>query len=189
MGRTPKSIDAVLGHRTDAEKKLRKEAEEKLKTGVKLREFEDTKKDPVAHKAFAHVKKLLDKNDKNDDMYSVCINRYCVLFSECKQFEKIKDAYASAIEEITRDKSAFVDGYCDGQAAETISLAKYYKLKDDFSRAITAFDSAIMAKRKMMFDIEKENLMTVISGLRSVPKKPPKEETNPLLKALLEDDD
>jgi len=41
----------------------------------------------------------------------------------------------------------------------------------------------------MLLDIEKENLMTVASGLRSIPKTPTQAEENPLLKALIDDDD
>jgi hypothetical protein len=41
-------------------------------------------------------------------------------------------------------------------------------------------DREIMAKRKMMFDIEKENIMTIQSAMRSVPKKPEEKKANPL---------
>ena len=44
-------------------------------------------------------------------------------------------------------------------------------------------DRQIQAKRKMLFDIEKENAMTVASALRSIPKAPI--EKNSELKAAL----
>jgi len=38
-------------------------------------------------------------------------------------------------------------------------------------------------KRKMMLEIDKENVMTISAALRSIPKQPEKKE-NPLLAAL-----
>ena len=49
---------------------------------------------------------------------------------------------------------------------------------------IVSLDKQIQAKRKMLLDIEKENVMTIASALRSIPKKEDKEADNPLLKVL-----
>ena len=122
-------------------------------------------------------------------MYSSVINRYCLLYAECQEYEKLKAAYSDSIVELSKDKTLIVEEFVSSDSVrETISLAQYYKLKNSFSKTIISLDSAIMAKRKMMFDIEKENLMTVASGLRSVPKLPPAAEDNPLLAALSDDD-
>ncbi len=59
-------------------------------------------------------------------------------------------------------------------------ITAYYNLKGTFTKAITSLDDAILRKRKMMFDIEKENLMTVASGLRSIPKTPAEDKKSPL---------
>ena len=189
MPRGSKSIDSVKGHRTKAEKEWRKNAENSLKTGQKLKEFPEVKKDDIAHKQFQRVKKLLTANDKNDDMYSAVINRYCLLYSECQEYERLKDAYSRAIIEISEDKELIVEDFAvNCTERETISLAEYYKLKANFSKTIISLDSALMSKRKMMLDIEKENLMTVASGLRSIPKKPEDKKANPLIGALMDDD-
>lgn len=189
MPRASKSIDSVKGHRTKAEKEWRKNAENSLKTNQKLKEFPEVKKDQIAHKQFQRVKKLLSANDKNDDMYSAVVNRYCLLYSECREYERLKDTYSRAIVEISEDKEQIVEGFAvDCAERETISLAAYYKLKGDFSKTIISLDSALMSKRKMMLDIEKENLMTVASGLRSIPKKPEEKKINPLVEALTADD-
>ncbi len=183
MPRPSKSIDSVTGHRTKAEKECRKNAEKALKTGTKLKEFSEVKSNPIAHAQFGRVKKLLKSNDKDDDMYSAVVNRYCLLYAECKEFEKLKDAYSQSIIELSHDKNLIVEGFavdCD----DTISLTTYYKMKNNFSKTIVSLDASIMSKRKMMFDIEKENLMTVASGLRSIPKQPAPEKENPLIKAL-----
>lgn len=189
MPRPSKSINSVKGHRTKAEIELRSEAEEGLKTGFELREFSEVKSNKTAHILFKRVKKLLVENDKNDDMYSAVINRYCLLYAECREYEVLKASYSDSIIELSKDKTLIVEDFVDSESiSETISLAQYYKLKNNFSKAITSLDAAIMAKRKMMFDIEKENLMTVASGLRSVPKTPPATEESPLLAALNDDD-
>lgn len=187
MPRPSKSIDSVSGHRTKAEKECRKNAENALKTGAKLKEFSEVKSNPVAHSQFSRVKKLLKANDKDDDMYSAVVNRYCLLYAECQEYEKLKDAYSEAITELSKDKHLIVEGFAV-DCNDTISLTAYYKLKSTFSKTITAIDGMIMSKRKMMLDIEKENLMTVASGLRSIPKKPTEPEEDPLAKALSADD-
>ena len=46
-----------------------------------------------------------------------------------------------------------------------------------------ALDKQVQTKRKMLLDIEKENIMTIASSLRSVPKKTDKKK-NPLMEAL-----
>ena len=49
--------------------------------------------------------------------------------------------------------------------------------------SVLTIDRNIAQKRKMLLDIEKENIMTIASALRSIPKKEEKQE-NPLLKIL-----
>lgn len=51
------------------------------------------------------------------------------------------------------------------------------------AKNLIALDKQIQAKRKMLLDIEKENIMTIASSLRSVPKKTEKKR-NPLMEAL-----
>lgn len=177
MGRPSKTVNAVQGHRTKAELELRKEAEEKLKTGKAITERSRTKEDKNAHREFKRVKALLEKLDKNDDLYSAIINRYCIIQSECLDFEeKIKD--------INKRLTQLEIDYND----DKIEADFYYKTYDNLQKSITSYDRQIMTKRKMLFDIEKENLMTVASGLRSVPKTPTTSDENPLIKALKDDD-
>lgn len=189
MPRPSKTANAVQGHRTKAEIDTRKAAEENLKTGATLTERSEIKINKYTHKEFLRVKKLLTIIEKNDDLYSAIINRYCAIQFECVQFENLKNEYNKAIIELSEDKEKIVEDYVNEYDKETISLAQYYKMKNNFSRTIIALDSAVMSKRKMLFDIEKENLMTVASGLRSIPKTPPQKEEDPLLKALSESDD
>lgn len=39
------------------------------------------------------------------------------------------------------------------------------------SSTIISIDKQLQSKRKMLLDIEKENIMTIASALRSIPKK------------------
>lgn len=57
------------------------------------------------------------------------------------------------------------------------------KLNGSFEISQTSMDRQIQAKRRMLAEIEKENVMTIAASLRSVPKKPEKK-TNPLKEAL-----
>ena len=66
-------------------------------------------------------------------------------------------------------------------------ISKFVKLVSSLAAQILKYDAQIMTKRKMMFDIEKENSMTVAAGLRTLPKEPPKKEENPLVKILTDD--
>lgn len=177
MGRPSKTVNAVQGHRTKAELELRKEGEEKLKTGKPLTERSNTKKDKGAHEEFKRVKSLFEKLDKNDDLYSAIINRYCIIQAECTDFENKINEINERLEQLEND-------YND----DKIEADFYYKIYDNLQKSITSYDRQIMTKRKMLFDIEKENLMTVASGLRSIPKTPSAAEENPLIKALKDDD-
>ena len=63
-------------HRTKKELKLREEGEAALATGVAIRERPEVKKNPIAHKEFLRVNKLLKNIGKNDAIYEPVINRY-----------------------------------------------------------------------------------------------------------------
>lgn len=146
-------------HRTKKELRQRKKAEAELLSGKQLKETKEVRGDPQAHKEFARIRGLLRSIGKDDDLYSGVLNRYCLLSAECKSFEEKRERiYRRQMElEERSGELEFVD-YC--------------KLQNDLSKMLISFDRQIQAKRKMMFDIEKENIMTIASSLRSVPKKP-----------------
>ena len=178
MPRPSKTVNSVKGHRTKAELELRKAAEDNMKTNKPLTERRETKSDKIAHKEFVRVKSLLGMIEKDDDLYSAIINRYCLLQSECMQFDDKINILKERLNKLDED-------YDSGKIEPDFYYSKY----DGLHKSILGYDRQIMAKRKMLFDIEKENLMTVASGLRSIPKTPQQTEENPLLKALMSDDD
>jgi hypothetical protein len=49
--------------------------------------------------------------------------------------------------------------------------------------SIISLDRQIQSKRKMLFDIERDNAMTIAAALRNIPKKAEKNQ-NALLEAL-----
>jgi hypothetical protein len=60
---------------------------------------------------------------------------------------------------------------------------EYAKSIQKIMASMLAIDKQIQTKRKMLLDIEKENVMTIASALRSIPKNVEKDD-NPLLKVL-----
>lgn len=157
-------------HRTKAELRQRKKTEADLLSGKALKETKEVRGHPSAHKEFVRIRGLLKSIGKDDDLYSGVINRYCMLSAECKEFEEKRES-------IYRRQEALEE------RAEELEFVDYCKLQNDLSKMLISFDRQVQAKRKMMFDIEKENIMTIASSLRSVPKAPEKKK-NALREAL-----
>lgn len=168
----PAKVIAIEGksHRTKAELRQRERAEQALLTGKPLAESREVKENPRAHKEFVRMKKLLKSIEKNDDLYGKVINRYCLILAECIEFEEKREQ--------TYQRSLLLKEH-----AGEMEFAEYVKLQNDLSKVLLSYDKQIQAKRKMLFDMEKENIMTIASALRTVPKKQEKK-TNPLKEAL-----
>lgn len=178
MGRPakPAAMLAAEGksHRTKAELNKRKKEEAAFATGAPLKEKAETRKNLTAHKEFLRVTKLLTEIGKCDALYENIINRYCMIYAECLDFEEKRERFYKDLWEMEDARDA-------GKFGEDAS--GFYKLKCEMQKNIVALDKQVQAKRKMLMDIEKENIMTVASVLRNIPKNEEKEE-NPLLVAL-----
>ncbi|MDO5548320.1 MAG: hypothetical protein Q4F79_07510 [Eubacteriales bacterium] len=168
MGRPSKP--AVLlqqegkSHRTKSELASRKHAEESMLSGKRIKADEAIKSDPIAYDQFRKVKKLMAAIEKDDELYGATLRRYCILASECERLQRRMNELDSRLEAAEDSKDAA-----------------------SLSRALTDLDRQLQNKRKMMFDIEKENCMTVQSALRSIPKKT-ETKKSALLEALEPDD-
>lgn len=162
MPTPPKPADVIIlegkSHRTKKELRQRKKAEEDLLTGNKLKEAKEVKENKLAHKEFIRIGNLLKKIEKNDDLYSGVINRYCMLSAECKEFEEKRETIFRRQQELE-------------ERSGEMEFTDYLRLQNDLSKMLLSYDRQVQAKRKMMFDIEKENIMTIASALRSIPKK------------------
>lgn len=163
-------------HRTKKELAKRRNAEASLLTGVALREKREVKDNPTAHKEFLRLQKLLKEIEKNDDLYGETINRYCILVAECEEFQQKRERVYEQLCQFQERMDKLVDD-------EMMSWKEAYSIEANMQRNLVAIDKQIQAKRKMLLDIEKENIMTIAASLRSIPKNPEKK-SNPLKEAL-----
>lgn len=164
-------------HRTKKELAQRKKAEEALLTGVELREKKEVKDNQAAHKEFLRLKKLLKAIGKDDDLYGETINRYCVLIAECGEFQQKR-------EKIYQQLCEFQERMYELVREEEMSWREAYSLEATMQRNLLSIDRQVQTKRRMLLDMEKENIMTIAASLRSVPKRAePKK--NALKEALL----
>lgn len=169
---TPKPIQLVKGHRTKAEIEAREKSEKSLMTGIVFKEWPDVKADPIAHKQFSRLKRLYRSIGRDDAMIESVINRYCMLLSECNKFE-LED---KRLRELA--------GELDDRKTD-LEFNDYFRMAVEIGKQIQKNDSLLQLKRKMLLDIEKENVMTLVSAMRSIPKKPsPETEFDPMAKLL-----
>lgn len=168
MARPTKPLSLVKGHRTKAEKTVREKGEKELLTGNPLKPWPEVKTDPAALKEFNRIRKLLKTIGKDDDLFGAMINTQAKLKSEEGQQEKIKDHFIETLETLD-----------DNWKDNGMTWPEYMGLKVKLQGQIVACDKAIMQKRKLLLDISKENIQTIQSALRSIPKKEqPKEQSN-----------
>jgi len=170
-------------HRTKAEKEQRKKAEESLETGVALKERPEVKSNKIAHKEFSRVSKLLENIQKNDALYETIINRYCVMIAECADMQEKKDRCYQILEQLNERFDEEIDNSPPEERAKIIR--SYSKSYNESLKSLFGCDAAIQTKRKMLLDIEKENIMTIASALRSIPKKVNNEDDEDDMKKLL----
>lgn len=160
-------------HRTKAELKLREEGEKALASDEKMKAKKEVKNNKIAKKEFKRIYDLLANIEKNDALYENVINRYAMLYAECCEFEEKRERFY-------RDMIKLDEEY---EEDDDFTMKEYYTLINSIQRNIIDLDKQIQNKRKMMLDIEKENIMTIASQLRNIPKKTDEQE-NPLLKVL-----
>lgn len=165
MARPSKSAAALTGHATKAELAARQEAESALATGQALTERPEVADSEIAHAEFVRVNALLAAIGRNDALYEAVINRYCLLASECAEFERMRMRW---LEELDRLDDA-----------DDVDSEARFRIRSGMQKNILDADRHVQTKRKMMFDIEKECSMTISSALRSIPKAPPPKK-NPL---------
>lgn len=147
-------------HRTKKEIAIRKEAEEGTLTGSKMIMSEQVSNDKIAKAEWERLCSLLDKIEKNDGIYENVINRYCLLQSEIVAYELKKEELETLSKTLNEKMANYPADLMMDMVDKVINITK----------AINACDKQINAKRTMMFNIEKENIMTIASALRTVPK-------------------
>ena len=168
-------------HRTKAELETRKNAESGLLSKKKLQERREVKENKTAHAEFVRVSKLMKAIGKDDALYSSGINTYCMLYAEIGELHGQMSMLDRTAELLRESFERLVDD--PAQSPEPDEIISFEKA---FTRLISqrlSISSMIDKKRKMMLEIDKENVMTISAALRSIPKQPEKKE-NPLLAAL-----
>lgn len=167
-GRPPKPVKLIKmegkSHRTKAELEQREKAEQQLLTGKKMKAWPEVQQNELAKKEFNRVKKLLEMIGHNDALHEAVINRYCLLTAECKQIDE-------TITQLQNDLAELDKARQNGE----IGFKEYLNAKGDIQDRIIAWDKKLMDKRKMLLQIERENVMTIMAALRSIPKKPVEE--------------
>lgn len=157
-------------HRTKKELKLREQGEKALSTGTALKVRSEVKKNKIANKEFKRINELLKKIEKNDAIYEAVINRYCLIYAECIDFEDKKNKLYELVEKL---ENQFEESK---EYLEQEDLAKetrrFTKSISEIMGSIVDLDKQLQPKRKMLLEIEKENIMTIASALRVIPKKP-----------------
>lgn len=173
-------------HRTKAELKIREQGEKALSTNIELKERKEVKQNKVAHKEFKRIQKILKNIDKNDAIYEAVINRYCLLQSECSDLEERREECYNLIFKLREEEKELIEELKERDNIDELITYKleYAKSLTKMMSSMLSIDKQIQSKRKMLLDIEKENVMTIASALRCIPKKEEKEADNPLLKVL-----
>ena len=173
-GRPAKPVAVIAledkAHRTKKELAIRKQGEKELMTGSQLKESKEVRENPVAHKEFTRLRRLLKSIGKNDDLFGLVLNRYCLLHADELDLVRHKQVTEEMIENL------------DARGSE-MDAEEYFKLRAKMVDQVLKYDRQLLSTRNMMLSIEKENIMTIASGLRSIPKNPDKAK-NPLMEAL-----
>ena len=163
-GRPSKPVDLMIltgtKHMTKEEIEQRRAAEAALITGKRMKIWPEVNADKIAREEFERVAELLGIIDKDDALQEGVVNRYCLLRSECVGFEKKREIFMRSLAELKREYKA-----------DKLLANQYFTLVGEMQRNIVNIDRQVMSKRNMMLAIEKENLMTIASALRSIPKK------------------
>lgn len=180
MPTPPKPANVILmegkSHRTKSEIRQREQAEKSLLSGDEFKERKEVKQNKIAHKEFLRIKKILKKIGKNDALYEPILNRYCMIQAECQEFQHKREKFFQQICDFEKNSTDMID-------RKEMTWAEYFKTQASMQTTLINLDKQVQSKRKMLLDIEKENIMTIASALRSVPKKVEKKK-NPLLEAL-----
>lgn len=171
---TPSKPYAVLksekkSHRTKKELKAREDAEKALATGTALKERKEVKNNPTAHKEFLRINKLLKSIGKNDAIYESVINRYCMIQAECHDLENKREEIYKLVFKLEKTFDSIVDELEAVDKAR--EMIKFTENMNCLMASVISIDKQIQTKRKMLLDIEKENVMTIAAALRSIPKK------------------
>ena len=102
--------------------------------------------------------------------------------AECYDLEEKREELYKLIFELKAEAKSITEDLDNDSEVMDFKL-EYAKSIAKMMASMLSIDKQIQTKRKMLLDIEKENVMTIASALRSIPKKV-EDKDNPLLKVL-----
>ena len=165
---TAKPLALIKGHRTKEEKEFRKKGEAALKSDIKIQMSPAVKKNDRAKKHFKRLVKIFASIQMEDAFYENVLNRYCMLLAE-------HDADLEERERLQNEMQTLMERKCEMEYKEYLDAYR------GLMNIIICTDKAIAKRRDQLFQIEKDNLLTVQSKLRAVPKNPDKgDATSPM---------
>lgn len=160
--------------------RMREKYEQSLLTGERMVMSPAVKADPIASKIFKRTVKLLEKIEKNDALYENSVNRYVLLLAEQEHLTNRKTTLEQSLESLY---TSLNDASDEGDLEKVASIGRAV---GDLQKTITAIDRSLNTKRNQSFALEKENLMTVASSLRAIPKRkkdmPPEDKQTPFMR-------
>jgi len=164
-------------HKTKAELEVRRDAESSLVTGTHMAMWPEVRENKRAATEFRRVCTLLKAIGKDDALNESVVNRYALLRAECVEFEEKRETFYKGISQMEKEYREQVPEVDEetGRPVFALTASQYYKLLHNMQSNVINLDKQIMSKRTMMLAIEKENIMTIASAMRSIPKTPQKE--------------
>ncbi len=162
MAQNAQSSDVLTRHVTKAERKMRKEGEEALKSDKAIKVSSAVVNNPNAYKYFKRLIDIFKDIDLNDAFYENVLNRYAILLSECDKHSAEIQKQEEMIAELDNDH-------------EEMTAAQYYAVRTEMVKTLNKTESLLGTKRNQLLAIEKENLLTAQAKLRAVPKEKNKE--------------
>jgi len=140
-------------HRTKAEIKYRKQAEQALYTGEHFKELPQVKNNKIAHAEFLRLKRLYEKISYVDALDQQIINRYCLEVANTYAIQQLLDKLENDLEE----------------AEEFNDRLKLYE-------AINKTMSAGDKSKALLLKYEDRLFLNPTTRIKSIPKTPEKKE-------------
>ena len=100
-----------------------------------------------------------------------------MIHAECREIEERREAFRKLIEDFEQQIETIPK---ESRATFVNELVRISNNITKLAGQMNACDKLLQQKRKMLFDIEKENIMTIAAALRTIPKNTEKKKESPI---------
>ena len=107
--------------------------------GLNIIESDEVKNNKVAHGKFIEITGLLDNINFNDALVGNPINRYCLLYAECRELENDIDG--------VKERKIILEQKLD---KEEVTFFDYMNFLSSLEKAYFKYDNMLMSRREMM---------------------------------------